>query len=523
MANVDGFQQFGLRSGKVKEKPVAFPFPLRSPCTNFAGMSEKTLKEKTAKGLLWGGVSNGAQQLLNLIFGIFLARLLAPSDYGMVGMLTIFSLIASTLQESGFISGLNRKENITPEDYNAVFWFNVLCSLTTYAILFAAAPLIAAWFRQPVLVPLARLSFLSFVISAFNTSARAWLFRNMRVKETAITSIMALAVSGVTGVTLAWNGFAYWGIAIQNLVFCLVLTAGSWWYAEWRPALHIDLRPLKGMIGYSFRLLATNIFTHVNNNIFSIFFGRLYGESVVGYYNQANKWTGMGHTLLTGMVWSVTQPLFARLEKDERERMRRVFRKMLRFTAFLSFPALFGLALVAPEFITIAITAKWLPSARLMEILCIGGAFVPISSFYSNFVISQGKSNWFMWSTISLCLVQMLLLVTLYPWGVNTMVIAYVTANTLWLLVWHSLVRRLTGLRFSHVLLDMLPFAGLAALGMGAAWLAARPLSGHIVASLVVKIAVAAVAYLLLLRVLGAKILKECWGYLFKKGRADAE
>lgn len=486
-------------------------------------MSEKTLKEKTAKGLLWGGISNGAQQLLNLIFGIFLARLLSPSDYGMVGMLTIFSLIASTLQESGFISGLNRKKDVTADDYNAVFWFNVLCSLTIYAILFVAAPLIAAWFRQPVLVPLARLSFLSFVISALNTSTRAWLFRNMRVKETAITSIVSLVVSGVTGVALAWNGFAYWGIAIQNLVFCLMLTVGSWWFAEWHPTLHIDLRPLKGMIGYSSKLLATNIFTHINNNIFSIFFGRLYGEKTVGYYNQANKWTGMGYTLLTGMVWSVTQPLFARLSENEQGRMQRIFRKMLRFTAFLSFPALFGLALIAPEFITIAITDKWLPSAYLMEILCIGGAFVPISSFYSNFVVSQGKSDWFMWSTITLCLVQMLLLVALYPWGVNTMVIAYVTANTLWLFVWHFLVRRLIGLRFFHALLDVLPFAALAALSMGAAWLAARPFSANIYASLGVKVVTAAATYVLLLRIFGAEILKECWGYLFKRRKEEAE
>lgn len=258
---------------------------------------------------MWGGISNGAQQLLNLVFGIFLARLLSPADYGMVGMLTIFTLIASALQESGFISGLNRKKEVTAADYNAVFWFNVICSLSIYAVLYLCAPLIAAWFREPVLVPLSRLSFLSFVISALNTAPRAWLFRNMKVRETALLTVLALIVSGITGVVLAWNGFAYWGIAVQNLMFCLMLTVGSWWFSEWHPTFHINLRPLRGMIGFSSRLLATNIFTHINNNLFSIFFGRLYGEKTVGYYNQANKWTGMGYTMLTGMVWSVTQPL----------------------------------------------------------------------------------------------------------------------------------------------------------------------------------------------------------------------
>ena len=476
-----------------------------------------SLKERTANGLLWGSINSGAQQVLNLVFGIFLARLLSPADYGMVGMLTIFSLIASTLQESGFISGLNRKKNVTPADYNAVFWFNVICSLSIYVLLFFSAPLIAAWFRQPVLVPLARLSFLSFVISSLNTAPRAWLFRNMRVRETAILSLAALVVSGITGVCLAWNGFAYWGIAIQNLIFCAMLTVGSWWFAGWHPSWHIDLRPLRGMIGFSSKLLATNIFTHINNNLFSLFFGRLYGEKEVGYYNQANKWTGMGHSMLTGMIWSVTQPLFARFDDNEPERMQRVFRKMLRLTAFLSCPALFGLALIAPEFITLAITDKWLPSARLMQLLCLGGAFVPVASLYSNFLVSQGRSNVYMWNTVALCLVQMLLLVVFHPLGITAMVWAYITANTLWLFVWHRFVSRLIGLSVLNALRDVLPFTLLAAVAMACGWGAARLLGQNIYWSLIVKVIVAASVYVLSLRLLGAAILHECLGFVRSK------
>lgn len=480
-------------------------------------MTAKSLKEKTANGLLWGSINSGAQQALNLVFGIFLGRLLSPADYGMVGMLTIFTLIASALQESGFISGLNRKKVVTDADYNAVFWFNVLCSVSIYVVLFFSAPLIATWYRQPALIPLARLSFLSFVISALNTSPRAWLFRNMRVRETAIITMVALVCSGVIGVVLAWKGFAYWGIAIQNIVFCLMLTIGSWWFADWHPTWHIDLRPLRGMIGFSSKLLATNIFTHINNNIFSIFFGRFYGEKTVGYYNQANKWTGMGYTMLTGMVWSVTQPLFARLSYDEPERMQRVFRKMLRLTAFLSCPCLFGLALVAPEFITITITSKWLVSAHLMQILCVGGAFVPIASLYSNFVVSQGRSNIFMWNTIAQCLVQMLLLLVLYPFGVETMVVAYVVVNTLWLLVWHYFVFRLIKLPLYHALRDIVPFVLIALVAMAVAWWAANLLASNVYFSIVVKIVVAALVYMALLRLLGAQIMSECLDFVKSK------
>jgi len=222
---------------------------------------QETLKEKTARGILWGGINNGGQQILNLLFGIFLARLLTPSDYGMVGLLTVFTLIAGALQESGFIAGLNRLESPRQEDYNAVFWFNVLCGAAIYALLFACAPLIARLFHQPLLTPLARLSFLSFVFSSWGTTPRAILFRQLKAKQNATITLVALTASGVVGVVLAWQGFAYWGIAIQNLVYCLCMTLLSWHYSGWRPSRHIDFRPLRGMIGFSSRLLLTNIFT----------------------------------------------------------------------------------------------------------------------------------------------------------------------------------------------------------------------------------------------------------------------
>lgn len=482
-------------------------------------MTQSDLKDKTARGLLWAGVSNGGQQVLNAVFGIFLARLLSPADYGPVGMLAIFSLIAASLQESGFISALNRKADARQEDYNAVFWFNVVCGLASYGVLFLCAPLIARWFREPVLLPLSRLAFLSFVVSSFGITPRAYLFRHLKVKETALISFFALIVSGVTGIVLAWNGFAYWGIAVQNLVFCLCVTAGSWRLSGWRPSPRIDLRPLRGMFGFSSKLLVTNIFTHVSNNLFSVFFGRLYGSRTVGYYNQANKWTTIGHSTVSGMLWNVTQPVFARLE-DDPARKQRAFRKMLRFTMFVSCPALFGLALIAPEFIVVAIGRKWLFSAELMQLLCIGGAFVPAGSLYSNFLISQGRSNVFMYNSIALCLLLTGGSLALYPYGIRPMVLAYVAIHILWVPVWNRCARRHIRLPLLTALRDMLPFVLVAAASMGVAYAAAR-LWDNIYGALVTKIAVAAAVYLGTLKLLHAVVLEECIAYLRRKPRQD--
>ena len=142
-------------------------------------MAEQSLKEKTAKGLFWGGVSNGLQQLLNLLFGIFLARLLTPADYGMVGMLTVFSALASVLQEGGFISALANREKTEHRDYNAVFWFNISMAACLYLVLYLCAPLIAEFYGKSELTPLARFIFLSFLISSASVAPRAFLFKHL--------------------------------------------------------------------------------------------------------------------------------------------------------------------------------------------------------------------------------------------------------------------------------------------------------------------------------------------------------
>ena len=187
----------------------------------------------------------------------------------------------------------------------------------------------------------------------------------------------ALAISGTVGVLLAVNGFSYWGIATQNIVYVSVLTILYWFYSPWRPSFHFDFRPIKSMLSFSSRLLITNIFGHINYNILSVVLGKYYSGQAVGDFNQANKWNYMGYSVIVGMINGVAQPVLVNVS-DDTERQKRVFRKMLRFTAFISFPCMFGLSLIAPELITIAITSKWSESASILQILCIGLSLIHI-------------------------------------------------------------------------------------------------------------------------------------------------
>ena len=482
-------------------------------------MSE-SLKEKTAKGLFWGGISNGLQQLLNLFFGIFLARLLTQEDYGMVGVLSIFSLIAATLQESGFIAALANRKEIRHKDYNAVFWFSTLTGLFMYLLLFACAPLIARFFETPELTLLARYSFLGFLISSTGVAHSAYLFRSLKVKQRAMASVFGLLLSGTTGVTLAYLGFAYWGIATQSLVYVATTTGCYWYFSSWRPTFRVDFSPLKDMFLFSSKLLVTNIFHHIHNNIFSVILGKFYALTDVGNFNQANKWNYMGHSLINGMITGVAQPVLAQVAGDN-ERQLRVFRKMMRFTCFVSFPAMFGLSLVAPELITIAITDKWIESARMLQILCISGAFIPIVNLCGNLLISKGKSDIFMWNTISLVIIQLGIALVLYPYGIYTLISVYAGINIAWLLVWHHFVSKEIGYSLFSLMKDLLPYLFIAGGVMAITWFCTAN-STHIYMRFVAKIGMAASLYILIMWLSGSVTFKESVHYLLKRKKAQA-
>lgn len=466
-----------------------------------------TLKEKTAKGLFWGGLSNGAQQVLNLVFGIFLARLLSTEDYGLVGMLTIFSLIASSLQEGGFISALNRKHEVTHRDYNAVFWMCSLISISIYLLLFLCAPLIAEFYDEPRLVPLSRYIFLGFFITSLGIAPRAVLFRQMKVREQSIVSFMSLLLSGLVGVTMAALGFAYWGIATQTLVYVSLFTGMTFWYAKWHPTLNVDFSPIREMIGFSSKLIVTSLVIIVNTNVFSVILGRLYSPHVVGNYTQANKWNYMGWSLINNMLQGIAQPVFAKTDQEV-ERQRNIFRKLLRFTAFVSFPLMLGLALVAKEFIVILLGEKWLESATLLQLLCVMGAFYPISNIFSNLLVARGHSATYMWCHIALCLIQLAAVVFSAPYGITVMLEVYVAITIAWILVWYYFVHREIHLRLWEVVKDISPYLLITCVLIYIAQLLTLQIDS-LYLKFTAKVVFVAVTYCLTIWLLGSTIFRE--------------
>ena len=200
-----------------------------------------------------------------------------------------------------------------------IFWFSALISIAFYLVLFIGAPAISRYFHHPELVKLSRWSFLSFVIFGFGTAHRAWLMKQMKIREIAISNILSVLAGGLVGVYLAWKGYAYWALAIQGLVTALVANLGFWLFSRWRPSFRIDFKPVQEMLRYGFKLMFTNIFNNINAQLISVVLGRKYSTDRVGFYTQANKWYSMGTGVLTGMVNGIAQPVLVTVG-DQQER-----------------------------------------------------------------------------------------------------------------------------------------------------------------------------------------------------------
>ncbi len=478
-------------------------------------MSGQTLKQKTAKGFLWGGMNSGIQQILNVVFGVVLARILNAEDYGLVGMLGIFMGIATVLFDSGFGVALINRKKIQHDDYNSVFWFSSIVGIICYTILFFCAPLIASFYKRAELIDLSRVLFLWFLIGSTTVAPNAMLMKKMMFKERAVIDACTMIISGIVGVVLALKGFAYWGIVIQTVTYACVGTALRWYFVKWHPTFSFKLTPLKEMYTFGVKVFFTNVFSQINANIFSVLLGRFYTVEQVGYYTQGNKWMTMGYSFVWNMMSGVSLPVLTEVAADK-ERQRNVFRKMLRFVSFVSFPAMLGLALVSRELVIIGVSDKWLPCVPVMQLLCIWGAVTPISNLYTHVLLSQGKSNLYFYSTVCLGILQLVVLCCMLFWGIYYMVLAFVIVNILWLFVWHFLVNRCIEIRLRYALKDILPFCLITVAILGITYVITMPIE-NIYLLFASKIIVAAVLYGACMYFSNAVIFKESITFILKK------
>lgn len=352
----------------------------------------ENLKEKAVTGAIWKMAERIIGQVIGFLIGIVMARLLSPEDYGIVGMLTIFFALARTFQDSGFGSALIQKKNRTEDDFSTVFLFNLGSSIIIYAVLFFTAPLIASFYNTPILTDITRMSALSFIIGGLTGIQYSKLNIELKFKTISQLSILGQIVTGIIGITLAYNGMGVWALVLQGLASSIVTGTVIWVISGWKPSLRFSRDSFNSLFKFGSNILGSHIINTIYNNLYTLVIGKAFNPSAVGLYNRANGYAILPAGLVMDMALHVNYPILAKIQDDD-ERLLRAYSKLLTVPFYILYPLLVGLIVCAEPLISVMIGDKWLPCVSYLQILCFGYMFYPLNGFNMNLLYVKGRSD----------------------------------------------------------------------------------------------------------------------------------
>ena len=355
----------------------------------------ESLKNKTVKGVGWSFIDNLSSSGITFLVGLVLARLLTPSEYGIMAILTIFIAVSNSIVDSGFSNALIRKTDARRVDYNTVFLFNLLVSGLLYVVLFLAAPAISRFFKEPLLVEVMRVIGWVLVINALAIIPRTLFVKEVNFKTQTKVSLIASISSGVIGIGMAWTGMGVWSLVGQQLSRQLLNTLFLWIYCTWRPAWEFSMQSFKELFGFGSKILLSGLLNTIFNEIYSLVIGRCYTSAQLGQYTRANQFNQIFSSNLTTVIQRVSYPVLSSIQ-DESERLREAYRKVIKSTMLISFACMLGLAAVARPLILILIGEKWLPAVGFLQIICFSGMLYPLHAINLNILQVKGRSDLFL-------------------------------------------------------------------------------------------------------------------------------
>ncbi len=387
-----------------------------------------SVKKQLTRGVAWNFIEKVLMEGTQFVIGIILARLLMPSDFGLIGMLAIFIAVSNVFIDGGFAKALIQKKKCDEIDYSTAFVVNIVLAIIIYAILFITAPLIAKFYKEPVLTSLTRVLALNFVLGSFNIVQRARLMAKVDFKSLAQIKVISVAIGGIVGVVMAYSGFGVWSLVGQTVSTTIVQIVLFPFYSKWKPSLRFSKESFKHLFGFGSKLMITGVNSVIINNISTICIGRVYNSSHLGYYTRASQFSQLISFTVSDVLGTVTFPVLSQLQ-DERDHMVSVYKKTLYLTALVIFPIMILCALLAKPIILILLTEKWLPSVILMQWLFLARMFTPLSSVNMNILNAVGRSDLFLKLDFSKIPIIILSLVVTIPISVEAICIgSFVTS-----------------------------------------------------------------------------------------------
>ncbi|MBK7939236.1 MAG: lipopolysaccharide biosynthesis protein [Lewinellaceae bacterium] len=425
-----------------------------------------SLKQRTIRGLSWAFIDRFANQLSQFIFGIILARLLSPAEYGLIGMLAIFFEIADTFVVAGFSEALIRKKDPTDADYSTIFLVNVGTGMFFYAVLYMMAPGISWFFNEPQLIPIIGVLGATVVINAFGMVARVPLTKNLDFKSLASISVISNLLSGAVAITLAFQGYGVWSLVWRNIVQSLLSTILVFLYVRPRWKLQFSGESFREIFAFGSKLLASRLFLEAYNNIYYIIIGKFFSARDLGLYTRANGYKDMFSRTLHNVIQSVSFPALAEI-KDDDVRLKNAYRRLVQTTTYLTAVLMCGLAATADNFILGLIGPKWSESIPYLQLLSIVGIFYPLHYINLNILVIKGQSGQHFRLEVLTKLIALPAIAVGLIFGIKAMIICMLFTWSLDYFITASSSGRLINYPVSEQFKDILPsFLFAAALGI---------------------------------------------------------
>lgn len=362
-------------------------------------MAEYSLKNRTVSGVGWSAADAFLGQGVTFIVGLVLARMLTPSEYGLIGIVAIFTTVLTGIVDSGFSNALIRKPDISKDDYNTMFFTNLVFSVVLYILLFISAPFIAIFFDSLELVDLTRVMGLILIVQALSLVQNTILTKRIDFKTKTKASVISAVVSGIIGIWMAFIGQGVWALVGQLLSKQLIYTICLWIFNHWWPSMVFSIESFRYMWGFGWKLMLSGLLNNIWNQLYQVVVGKFYSPATLGQYSRSKEYASIFSTNLTSIVQRVTYPVLAEVQNDQ-SRMLSAYRKIIKTTMFVTAVLLVSLGAISEPFIYCIIGPKWHEAATFLPLICISMSLYPLHAINLNMLQVQGRSDIYLYLEI---------------------------------------------------------------------------------------------------------------------------
>lgn len=418
---------------------------------------ESSLKQKAINGVKWTFLDQAGSLGISFVVGIVLARLLQPSEYGLLGMVTVFTAIATVFTDSGFGQAMVRKTDLTEEDKLTAFWFSCGMGILVYIALFISAPWVSVFYKEPQLIDILRITSIPILFSGLLTIPNMIFTREINFKVTTKISFSRAILSGVIGIYMAIMGYGVWALIVQGLVSYAIGVIMFNYYCRWKIKFIFKKNSFHYLWGFGSKMLASNLINTAYSNLYQIIIGKFYSSTDLGQYQRGQSYSGLFSNTLTQVVQRVSFPTLSKMQ-DDTERLKYGYRKIIKMSMLVSCLGSMALAAMAKPLIAILIGEKWLPAAEYLQIICLGALLYPVHAINLNVLTVMGRSDLFLKLEIIKKIIGTIPIVIGIFLGIKVMLWAGVVSSFLCFAINAHYSEKLINYSFLNQFKDILPF-----------------------------------------------------------------